>query len=291
MIEQRPSPEEETRVRTWFESLRDKLCGIFEAIENEVQADARFDMEPGSFVRTPWRREIDDGAENPGGGTMAIMRGRVFEKVGVNISAVQGIFSEQFRSEIPGAAEDPRFFATGVSVVAHMRSPLIPAAHMNTRYIRTTLAWFGGGADLTPSHPRERDTEDFHATLRSACETRDAESYPRFRDACDRYFHLPHRGEPRGIGGIFYDRLADDFEGDFAFTRTVGKAFAKVFPAIVRRSMNEPWTEEQRATQLAKRGRYVEFNLLHDRGTRFGLQTGGNPEAVLMSLPPLAAWP
>ncbi|MBM3583240.1 MAG: oxygen-dependent coproporphyrinogen oxidase [Alphaproteobacteria bacterium] len=265
----------------WFAALRDRLCAAFEAIEDAHDGPG----EPGRFERKPWTRE------GGGGGVMAIMRGRVFEKVGVNVSTVHGTFSEQFRKQMPGAAEDPRFWASGVSLVAHMRSPLVPAAHINTRHIVTTLGWFGGGADLNPSHPRPDDTRDFHAALEAACEAYQPGCYAEYKRWADEYFFIPHRGHARGEGGIFFDDLASgDWERDFAFTQGVGTAFLDVFPRLVRRRMAEPWTEAMRARQLEHRGRYAEFNLVYDRGTKFGLMTGGNPEAVLMSLPPVATW-
>jgi coproporphyrinogen III oxidase len=281
-----PAPDEKSEAAAWFAVLRDRICAAFEAVEDDYAGPDASALPPGRFRRTDWQRP------GGGGGTMAVMHGRVFEKVGVNVSTVFGEFASEFRSEIPGASEDPRFWASGISLVAHLRSPLVPAAHMNTRHVVTTKSWFGGGADLTPIYPDPDAAEEFHAALAAACDSYDPQSYARFKASCDEYFYLPHRDEPRGAGGIFFDYLdGGDRARDFAFVRAVGEAFLAVYPTIVRARMNRPWTPEQRRHQLVRRGRYVEFNLLYDRGTRFGLKTGGNVEAILMSLPPEAAWP
>jgi coproporphyrinogen III oxidase len=270
----------------WFAKLRDRICATFEAIEDAFEAEAP----AGRFVRTAWDRP------EGGGGVMSVMRGRVFEKVGVNISTVAGVFSPDFAKQMHGATEDGAFWASGISLVAHLRSPRVPTVHMNTRMIVTGKGWFGGGGDLTPLQPgtpqAAEDAAFFHAAYKAACDKHDPEYYPKFKKWCDEYFFLPHRNETRGVGGIFYDYVdTGDAEADFAFTRDVGEAFLAAYPAIVRRRMFEKWTPEEREEQLVRRGRYVEFNLLYDRGTTFGLKTGGNTEAILMSMPPEAKWP
>ena len=270
--------EEQARARDWFETLRDRICAAFEQIERGAGSDAAFDY-------TPWDRE------QGGGGVRGLMKGRVFEKVGVNVSTVGGAFEGEFGRTIHGAADDPRFFATGISLVAHMANPHVPAVHMNCRFLATTKRWFGGGADLNPPLPIADDTADFHDTLRAACDAHPGVGdYPRFREWAEEYFWIPHRKVHRGVGGIFFDHLEGEFESRFAFVRAVGEAFLDTFPRIVRRRMGLPASEADRAAMLSFRGRYAEFNLVYDRGTLFGLKTGGNIDAILMSLPPVATW-
>ena len=269
--------------QSWFEHLRDDICNRFEQIE--IEYAEKHNLIPSKFERKSWNR--DEG----GGGVMSVMRGNVFEKVGVNVSAVMGEFTPEMMQKTPGANKNPAFFATGVSLVSHMKSPLVPAAHFNTRYIETTKSWFGGGGDLTPMYPDDVETALFHEYFKKACDKHNPEYYPKFKKECDEYFYLPHRKEPRGVGGIFYDYLnTGNFDADFAFTKDVGLAFADAFTEIIRPKIYESWTQEQREYQLYKRGRYVEFNLLYDRGTKFGLMTGGNTEAILMSMPPEVKW-
>ncbi len=273
---------EQQRARTWFESLRDRICSSFESIEREAGNEATFDF-------TPWHRDDDPGGAG-GGGVRGVMKGKVFEKVGVNVSTVGGAFNPEFAQSIHGAAERPEFFATGISLVAHMANPHVPAVHMNCRFLVTTKRWFGGGADLNPALPKDEDSVDFHAAMERACSASNSGDYLRFKQWADDYFWLPHRKVHRGVGGIFYDHMETDFEADFALTRALGEEFLEVYPMIVRRRMGTPFTAHEEQALLEWRGRYAEFNLVYDRGTLFGLKTGGNIDAILMSLPPRAVW-
>jgi coproporphyrinogen III oxidase len=287
--------ERRTRAREWFEALRERIMTALEQLEDEASSDL-YPGEPGRFERKPWARDTGAGG-GVGGGVGGFLTGRLFEKGGVHTSAANGRFTPEMAKTMPGADRDPNYVSASISLIIHPRSPRVPAVHMNTRFLSTAESWFGGGADLTPllADQRSQDAPDaaaFHAAMRRACDAYAPDAYAKFKAECDEYFYLPHRKEHRGVGGIFYDRLnSGDFEADFAFTRAVGEAFLEIYPKIVRERMAQPWTEAERDEQLVRRGRYVEFNLLYDRGTMFGFKQGANIETMLSSMPPLVRWP
>ena len=281
---------ENKNIELYFKLLRNQICNTFENIENRSKNNKK-KIGNNKFIKKSWKRKPDKGYSTGGGGVMSIMKGDIFEKVGVNISTVFGKFSNEMKNKIPGASKKTDFYATGISLVSHMKSPIIPAAHMNLRFIQTTKSWYGGGIDLTPMCGKSLNIKKkFHNELKKTCDQHDPRYYKKFKEWCDSYFYLPHRKEPRGMGGIFFDYLDNNLENNFLFIKDVGETFLKIYPNIITQNINKKWNAKQKQEQLIKRGRYVEFNLLYDRGTAFGLQTGGNVEAIFMSLPPEVYW-